>query len=776
MPESSKEFQLLLQQIDELNRRQTLLQNEIEQLRLKVLNFEQDGATTEKSKEKWFFQDPLMEAGSSSESDKMTSDTTRDEQQRSHIHTEVPKFQKSNIEKFIGENLISKVGIAITVLGVAFGAKYAVDHGLLSPIIRVVLGYLLGGALLFTALYLKKKYQPFSAVLLGGAMAIFYLVSFSAYNYYQFFSQPFVFVLMVVITASTVYAALKYNLQVLAQIGLVGAYSVPFLLSDNSGRVVILFSYFALINIGILFIAFRKSWKLLFYSSFVITWFVFGLWSLMERQMELFGVGMLFLAVHYLIFFTTFILPCFLQEKKMRFSEIVVLIINAVIFFFLGLEMLLDRQDCSHCRVLFFLSNAVLPLLAYGVMLARKVRDHDAEIFMASLFSIFFTLTINEFFDRQWITLGLGFLGLFYFLLGRLPSFRVLQMIAYPIVALSIFSLAGNWMSSNTYLTIEFDYRQGFPFWNLTFITSIVVTGIVYVIWRLRRLANLQIHVEGSEVEHWITMMLPLVIMVLIYFTLRIEISAIWIEKFHRLNSFYFGMGENGNRSPHFFRKNELVFVLCFSLLFLSLLNWWNSSGIKSKEYGFVILGCSTIAILTFLTQGLLSLRYLRSEGEELFQHFILPVDVLRYLSFSLVILLLVTGHRHVKQSIYSPRLKVIFEVLLSFSILWLATSELFKILEFYNAAVMYKLGLTILWGSFALLLIVIGIWKRLKHLRIIGMIIFAFTIFKLLLYDLDKLSTIAKAGLFVLIGMLLLLVSYLYLRFKNKIFGDETT
>ncbi|MBL0314458.1 MAG: hypothetical protein IPP69_01320 [Flavobacteriales bacterium] len=47
-----------------------------------------------------------------------------------HLKT---KPKENNLEKFIGENLISKIGIAITIIGVAFGAKYAIDHGILSP-------------------------------------------------------------------------------------------------------------------------------------------------------------------------------------------------------------------------------------------------------------------------------------------------------------------------------------------------------------------------------------------------------------------------------------------------------------------------------------------------------------------------------------------------------------------------------------------------------------------------------------------------------------------
>ena len=35
---------------------------------------------------------------------------------------------KSDLEKFIGENLINKVGIAITIIGVAIGAKYTIQR------------------------------------------------------------------------------------------------------------------------------------------------------------------------------------------------------------------------------------------------------------------------------------------------------------------------------------------------------------------------------------------------------------------------------------------------------------------------------------------------------------------------------------------------------------------------------------------------------------------------------------------------------------------------
>jgi hypothetical protein len=94
---------------------------------------------------------------------------------------------RSNLEKFIGENLISKIGIVITVIGVVIGAKYSIEHQLISPLARIVLGYLLGAGLMGIGLHLKKDYKNYSAVLVSGAIAILYslpilLMHFTTYS------------------------------------------------------------------------------------------------------------------------------------------------------------------------------------------------------------------------------------------------------------------------------------------------------------------------------------------------------------------------------------------------------------------------------------------------------------------------------------------------------------------------------------------------------------------------------------------------------------------
>ena len=85
-----------------------------------------------------------------------------------------------------------------------------------------------------------------------------------------------------------------------------------------------------------------------------------------------------------------------------------------------------------------------------------------------------------------------------------------------------------------------------------------------------------------------------------------------------------------------------------------------------------------------------------------------------------------------------------------------------------------YKLALSILWGVYALFLVVIGIWKNKKHLRIGAIIIFTLTLVKLFAYDISHLNTISKTIVFVSLGILLLIISFLYNKYKANIADEQ--
>jgi ABC-type branched-subunit amino acid transport system substrate-binding protein len=84
------------------------------------------------------------------------------------------------------------------------------------------------------------------------------------------------------------------------------------------------------------------------------------------------------------------------------------------------------------------------------------------------------------------------------------------------------------------------------------------------------------------------------------------------------------------------------------------------------------------------------------------------------------------------------------------------------------------KLGLSIIFAVYALAMIITGISKKLKHIRMGGIILFGITLCKVLFYDLSALSTISKTIVLIVLGIIMLIASFLYNKFKDSIFGNE--
>ncbi len=166
-------------------------------------------------------------------------------------------------EKFIGENLISKIGIAILVLAIGFFVKYAIDNDWIGPVGRVGIGLLCGGILIGVAHRLRNHYKAFSSVLIGGGLAVLYFTIALAYHQYHLLGQTTAFVIMLVITAFSVLLSLLYNREELAIIALVGGFVTPFLVSNGNGDYQVLFTYLLILNTGLLVIAYYKAWRLL---------------------------------------------------------------------------------------------------------------------------------------------------------------------------------------------------------------------------------------------------------------------------------------------------------------------------------------------------------------------------------------------------------------------------------------------------------------------------------------------------------------------------------
>ena len=74
------------------------------------------------------------------------------------------KEQNPDLEKFIGENLINKIGILILVLGISYFVKFAIDKDWIGEPARVGIGVLAGGIVMLVAHKLRVNFKAFSSV------------------------------------------------------------------------------------------------------------------------------------------------------------------------------------------------------------------------------------------------------------------------------------------------------------------------------------------------------------------------------------------------------------------------------------------------------------------------------------------------------------------------------------------------------------------------------------------------------------------------------------
>ncbi|WP_103070340.1 DUF2339 domain-containing protein [Aquimarina sediminis] len=787
MGDNQDQIQQLLEKLNILLKRQQDFSTQIQSLKDEIYKLK--ASSTISSDLKTENPTPLPKAETSLENAKkpISSDSLGESKPEpvKQIKAAIPKpktpKKKSNLEKFIGENLINKIGIVIIVIGVAIGAKYTIEHDLIGPLTRIILGYLTGLGLLGIGMKLKKKYENFSAVLVSGAMAIMYFITFLAYDLYDLIPQTMTFVLMLLFTAFTVFAAIQYNKQVIAHIGLVGAYAVPFLLSDGSGRVLILFSYMAIINAGILIIAAKKYWKSLYFSSFFLTWIIFISWYVDSYSTdEHFVLGFAFLSLFFATFYSMFLVYKLRKKESFRTTDVILQLANSFVFYGVGVSMLNNHEVGKELLGVFTLINAVIHFVVSVIIYKLKLADRNLFYFISGMVLIFVTITFPVQLDGNWVTLLWASEAALLFWIGRTKKVPIYEILSYPLWGLTFFSLIHDW------IVVYYRYNPSIPetgltpIFNIYLVTSILCIVSYIFIYFIHRKEKLSFPWPKEPLLYTLlTVVIALLLICTSYFTFWVEIDSYWDRVYEDTNQLLQSqnVGTEQYSVTQNIRHHRGAWLINYTSLFLIVLSFVNIKKIKNNIFGYITFGVFVIVLFTFLNGGLYLLSELRENYLELKDTEFNPGTFsylgMRYISLLLFAGLMFTMYHYVRQKFLDRTFKTAFEIIMHCSLIWVVSSELIHWLDLAGYTETYKLGLSILWGVYSLLLIVLGIWKRKKYLRVLAIILFGITLIKLFFYDISHLGTIAKTVVFLSLGVLLLIISFLYNKYKH-IIADE--
>lgn len=225
---------------------------------------------------------------------------------------------KSILGFFTDGNLVVRGGIVVLFFGVAFLVKYAAEHSMF-PIELRLAGAALGAlALIVGGWRLRHKRSGYALLLQGGGIGIFYITVFGAAKLYHLLPMGMAFGLMVAIVVLSSALALLQDSRSLAAFGLSGGFLAPILTSTGGGSHVMLFSYYALLNMGILGIAWFKAWRELNLLGFAFTFVIGAAWGVQFYLPEHFATTEPFLILFFLFYVAIAVLFALRSPLQLR--------------------------------------------------------------------------------------------------------------------------------------------------------------------------------------------------------------------------------------------------------------------------------------------------------------------------------------------------------------------------------------------------------------------------------------------------------------------------
>ena len=465
-----------------------------------------------------------------------------------------------------------------------------------------------------------------------------------------------------------------------------------------------------------------------------------------------------------------------IQNEKFKNDDIILILLNTYIFYGVGYVILSNDEMGQSFLGLFTLCNAVIHFIASFIIYRKKLADKNLFYLVGGLVLIFTTIAIPIQLNGNWVTLLWIGEATLLFWIGRKKKISFYEFISYPIIILAFFSLLQDWSVIHKSINQSESALNLVPLLNIYFLSSLLfISGITVINYLNLNKDYPTTAIRNNFLLQTISILIPAILLLTIYNTFEIEIE-IYFAQLYRDSIIVDSVSQD---SPKIYKNEDIltfrtIWIINYTLLFLTALSFVNMKKIKNQLLAFINLGLIVFVIFLFLVEGLYALSELRESYLESSFSSKYEVGIYyiynRYISLGFVALLLASSYKYIQKDFIKMDFKVAYDAFLYISIAWLASSELIYWMDMASSTQSYKLGLSILWGIYALLLIALGIWKKKKHLRIGAMILFGITLIKLFIYDISNLDTISKTIVFISLGTLLLIISFLYNKYTHII------
>lgn len=709
-------FIIIIILFSSLNKRIRNLENEIAKIRAEKSEKSKDEIKDFPEK-KWF---PLEEE--IFESDLNPSETKDIEEEEEH------KIRISPIFEFLRQNSLAIAGIFTLVLGIGYFVKYAIDNNWIGEVSRAAIGFAAGAAMIGIGHFLRKNYTVFASIITGGGIAILYFTTTIAFREYHLFSQNIAFFMTCLITLISIWLSYYYKSEILIVFSLFGGFLAPLMISNGEGNYPFLLTYITVINLGMLVIAFLKKWKSIGWIAFIFTSIYLFYWTVTKTDI----IAVFFYMVSYIIFYVFALQNYFTQKKLLPMDILMLVLVNFTAI--IGTVFIFKQLQYDPILV-FPLAFALLN----GFLLYREHQEKNFgtahSIFSGiavSLITVGFALQ----FSTHLITTVWAIEATLLLFIWKKTGLRVFRIFFYILFPLVIIAQMMTW--------VEYvDAKNLNIIFNPIFLTSSVTVFSTFINLILLRKKPEKTAPENSFFEN----LFAVVSYTVIYLALLLEIIYHISEKpliiifgTAMLFSLYYIF-----TILLFRRKLEIGQMLETGLLysFLSLIILdviIAGSGIMTD----IIM--SKIAQDYYFIYGLYLIPLLYTILKILPESDFFKIPLSYWLLTAVAVTAVSMEIFHMYMLIFSEN-----------------AEEMEKLQEYFTL-----LHLPIIWTILASFFIYKGLKTNAHEYGKAGFALLGITIIKLYFYDVWKMDNVSRIIAFIILGVILLLSSFLFQRLKN--------
>ncbi|SHN14679.1 DUF2339 domain-containing protein [Rhizobacter sp. OV335] len=206
-----------------------------------------------------------------------------------------------------GGNTIVKVGVLILFLGLAFLLRYVAERATLPVEFRYAGVALVGVVMLVLGWRLRDRRDAaggtgYGLILQGAGIGVFYLTALAALRLNALLPPTAAFAVMAVVAVLGAALAVLQNAPWLAYVSVAEGFLAPVLVSTGGGNHIALFSYLAVLDVGIFLMAWHKAWRPLNLIGAVGTFTLAGAWAQAHYTDAVYASTQAFLLLFFVLF------------------------------------------------------------------------------------------------------------------------------------------------------------------------------------------------------------------------------------------------------------------------------------------------------------------------------------------------------------------------------------------------------------------------------------------------------------------------------------------